>query len=87
MLAKGAKLHGGCSLFRLYELRDAKAWQAKLGQHHIWSRIFPYSKSFLRLGLPAQSHWARIEKALSSTNVTTGVGLPPITSSTSWRVS
>ena len=65
MLAKGARLHGGCSLFRLYELRDAKAWQAKLGQHHIWSRIFPYSKSFLRLGLPAQSHWARIEKALS----------------------
>ena len=65
MLAKGAKLRGGCSLFRLYELRDAKAWQAKLGQHHIWSRIFPYSKSFLRLGLPAQSHWARIEKALS----------------------
>jgi len=56
MLAKGARLHGGCSLFRLYELRDAKA---------IWSRIFPYSKSFLRLGLPAQSHWARIEKALS----------------------
>ena len=65
MLAKGVKLRGGCSLFRLYELRDAKAWQAKLGQHHIWSRIFPYSKSFLRLGLPAQSHWARIEKALS----------------------
>ena len=64
MIAKGARLYGGCSLFRLYEVRDAKVWQAKLGQHRIWSRIFPYSKSFLRLGLPPQSHWARIEKAL-----------------------
>ena len=64
MLAKGASLAGGTDLFRLYSVDDAAAWQEKLARAHIWSRIFPYSKTFLRLGLPAADGWERLEAAL-----------------------
>ncbi|KUJ85169.1 threonine-phosphate decarboxylase [Ruegeria marisrubri] len=61
---KGAKLVGGTSLFRLYEVDDAAAWQDRLARAHIWSRIFPYSHSYLRLGLPPAHGWERLEAAL-----------------------
>lgn len=61
---KGATLVGGTDLFRLYDVGNAAEWQATLAQHHIWSRIFPYNPSWLRLGLPAPDQWARIEKAM-----------------------
>lgn len=64
MLARGATLVGGTTLFRLYDVEDAKAFQKHLAQAHIWSRIFPYSTRWLRLGLPAVQDWARIEAAL-----------------------
>ncbi|WP_037254143.1 threonine-phosphate decarboxylase [Roseobacter sp. SK209-2-6] len=64
MLAKGAKLAGGTDLFRLYEVEDAAAWQERLAKAHFWSRIFPYSKHFLRLGLPPKGAWSRLEAAL-----------------------
>ena len=63
-LARGARLVGGTSLFRLYDVDDAPAWQTRLARAHIWSRIFPYSKTFLRLGLPPADGWARLEAAL-----------------------
>lgn len=63
-LVRGAKLVGGTDLFRLYEVDDAAAWQDRLAKAHIWSRIFPYSKTFLRLGLPPQHGWERLEAAL-----------------------
>ncbi|MEX0329700.1 MAG: threonine-phosphate decarboxylase [Ruegeria sp.] len=62
--AKGAQLVGGTGLFRLYDVDDAAAWQARLGRAHIWSRIFPYSRTYLRLGLPPADGWARLESAL-----------------------
>ena len=62
--ANGAQLIGGTSLFRLYDVDDAAAWQDKLARAHIWSRIFPYSKTFLRLGLPPTHGWAKLEAAL-----------------------
>ncbi|CUH53935.1 threonine-phosphate decarboxylase [Shimia marina] len=62
--AQGATLAGGTDLFRLYEVADAALWQERLAQSHVWSRIFPYSKSFLRLGLPAADRWAQLEAAL-----------------------
>jgi cobalamin biosynthetic protein CobC len=65
ILQKDAKLVGGTSLFRLYEVTDAAAWQTKLAQHHIWSRIFPYNPKWLRLGLPDSTGWARLETALA----------------------
>jgi cobalamin biosynthetic protein CobC len=64
MTAKGATLVGGTTLFRLYDVGDAAAWQTKLAQSHIWSRIFPYSDRWLRLGLPHPLDWKRLEDAL-----------------------
>ncbi|MEM8654537.1 MAG: threonine-phosphate decarboxylase CobD [Pseudomonadota bacterium] len=64
MTAQGAQVAGGTSLFRLYDVGEAAAWQDRLARAHIWSRIFPYSTRWLRLGLPAQHHWPRIEAAL-----------------------
>lgn len=60
---QGAVVAGGTTLFRLYEVQDAKAAQAHLARQHIWSRIFPYSETWLRLGLPGPDHWARVEAA------------------------
>ena len=64
MTRAGATPCGGTTLFRLYETKDAAAWQNKLAEHHIWSRIFPYSKTWLRLGLPPSDRWAQLENAL-----------------------
>lgn len=61
---KGARVVGGTSLFRLYDVDDAKLWQDRLAQHHIWTRRFPYSSTMLRLGLPAPDRWAQLESAL-----------------------
>jgi cobalamin biosynthetic protein CobC len=55
---------GGTSLFRLYRVDDALAWQDRLARAHVWSRIFPYSKTFLRLGLPPADRWDQVEAAL-----------------------
>ena len=63
-VAKGATVLGGTPLFRLYAVDDPKAWQDRLARHHIWSRVFPYSDRFLRIGLPPAQGWARIEAAL-----------------------
>ncbi|WP_270731981.1 threonine-phosphate decarboxylase [Shimia sp. Alg240-R146] len=64
MTLKGAKIVGGTTLFRLYVVNDAAAWQDRLAKQHVWSRIFPYSKTYLRLGLPAPDRWAQLEAAL-----------------------
>lgn len=56
---------GGCALFRLYDTSDASAAQARLARYRIWSRIFPYSSRWLRLGLPGNpGEWARLADAL-----------------------
>ncbi|ARE39606.1 L-threonine 3-O-phosphate decarboxylase [Rhodovulum sp. P5] len=61
----GWTLVGGTALFRLYDTPDARATQMRLAQAHIWSRIFPYSDRWLRLGLPGtEAEWARLEAAL-----------------------
>ena len=68
-LATGAgwAVVGGTSLFRLYDTGDAAAAQDHLARHHIWSRRFPYSKGWLRLGLPAGAdERQRLEKALAA---------------------
>ncbi|QKS10515.1 L-threonine O-3-phosphate decarboxylase [Pseudosulfitobacter pseudonitzschiae] len=63
MTAKGATVVGGTDLFRLYDVDDATAWRDRLAAAHIWSRVFPYSNTWLRLGLPAPDRWAQIEAA------------------------
>lgn len=66
MTRAGATVVGGTTLFRLYDVGEAAAWQDRLAQHHIWSRIFPYSDRWIRLGLPGpDAHWERLEEALS----------------------
>jgi len=64
MIGRGAQIVGGTSLFRLYEVDDAARWQDRLARGHVWSRVFPYSKTWLRLGLPAPDRWGQLEAAL-----------------------
>lgn len=64
MTHAGAQALGGTDLFRLYRTNNAQDWQDRLAQNQIWSRIFPYSDHWLRLGLPAPSDWDRLEAAL-----------------------
>lgn len=66
MTQAGAAVAGGCDLFRLYAVDDAAAWQDRLARHHIWTRIFPYSDTYLRLGLPyGAAAWARLQRGLA----------------------
>ncbi|NUH66689.1 threonine-phosphate decarboxylase [Sulfitobacter sp. S0837] len=65
MTGASAQIVGGTPLFRLYEVNDAQAWQTRLAQNHIWTRIFPYNPRWLRLGLPPTRGWARLEQALA----------------------
>jgi cobalamin biosynthetic protein CobC len=60
-----APLVGGTTLFRLYDVGDALAFQTHLASVKIWSRVFPYSTRWVRLGLPgAEADWSRLEAAL-----------------------
>ena len=61
----GWKLVGGTALFRLYDTPNASAVREKLARRQIWTRMFPYSDHWLRLGLPGQpSEWDRLAAAL-----------------------
>lgn len=56
---------GGTDLFQTFDTGDAEEAQARLAAHKIWTRIFPYSKTWLRLGLPGvEADWVRLEAAL-----------------------
>ncbi|MFO6465702.1 aminotransferase class I/II-fold pyridoxal phosphate-dependent enzyme [Jannaschia sp. KMU-145] len=56
---------GGTTLFRLYDTPDAAALRDRLAEHRIWSRVFPYSDRWVRLGMPPASGWDRLEAALA----------------------
>ncbi|MHA7876328.1 threonine-phosphate decarboxylase CobD [Roseivivax sp.] len=61
----GWALVGGTPLFRTYETGDAQKARDHLARAHIWSRAFPYSTGWLRLGLPGdRAGWQRLEAAL-----------------------
>lgn len=64
--AAGWPLAGGTALFRLYTTPDARSAQEHLARHKIWSRIFPWSDTLLRLGLPGpEPEWDRLAAALA----------------------
>ncbi len=66
MVGAGARLLGGTGLFRLYDVGDAGAWQARLAAHRIWTRGFAGAPERLRLGLPgATADWRRLAAALA----------------------
>ena len=68
----GWRLVGGTALFRTYDTGEtgetggAAAAQARLATARIWSRAFPYSERWLRLGLPGDAAgWRRLGRALA----------------------
>ncbi len=62
----GLDLVGGTDLFRLVAADDAQALQTHLAKRHILTRIFPYSKTWVRFGLPGpQTHWDRLTQAMN----------------------
>ena len=64
MQRKNARPMGACLLFRTYEVADARQLHHHLAQRKIWTRVFPYSQTWIRLGLPPQDQWERLEAAL-----------------------
>jgi cobalamin biosynthetic protein CobC len=55
----------GTSLFRLFQVGDAQHWQDHLAKAHIWTRVFPYDPTWLRLGLPGdEKGWLQLEQAM-----------------------
>lgn len=64
MVRAGAGALGGTSLFRLYRVDDAAAWQDRLAQGRVWSRIYPDNPGWLRLGLPAPEQWPGVEQTI-----------------------
>ena len=62
----GLHLIGGTDLFRLYQFDNAKNIQDKLAGHKIWSRVFSYSENWIRLGIPPDTGWEPLERALQS---------------------
>lgn len=64
-LAAGWQPAGGTHLFRLYDTGNAAAAQDRLARGRIWSRRFPYSRGWLRLGIPGNhSEWDRLVSVL-----------------------
>ena len=57
---------GGTNLFRLYQCNNAKDIQHKLAKQRIWIRTFSYSEYWIRLGLPKEDGWDRLERAFRS---------------------
>ena len=65
-LAASWEIVGGTTLFRTYAAPDAQAAQDRLARARIWTRIFPYSAHWIRLGLPGpESDWRRLSNALA----------------------
>lgn len=65
VLATGATLTGGTTLFRLYEHPRAGDLHRHLATRHIWTRIFPWSPTAIRFGLPGPGGWTRLTDALA----------------------
>jgi cobalamin biosynthesis protein CobC len=63
--AAGWREVGGTALFRTFETGDARAARDRLAAARIWSRAFHWSPGWLRLGLPGEAGWARLEAALA----------------------
>lgn len=67
-LAKDAgwQLVGGSPLFRTYAVPDAVAQQDRLARHRVWTRVFPYSSQWIRVGLPPEDRWPQLEQVFQA---------------------
>lgn len=63
--AAGWGLVGGSPLFRTYAAPDAAAAQQGLARGRVWTRIFPYSATWIRIGLPPAEAWPQLETAFA----------------------
>ncbi len=62
----GWQVVGCTALFCTFDTGDATRAQDRLARAGIWTRRFPYSDGWLRLGLPGSAQeWARLDAALS----------------------
>lgn len=62
----GWDVAGGTHLFRLYRTPDAAQAQDRMARARIWTRRFPYSDRWLRLGIPGnRAEWDRLTTAMS----------------------
>jgi len=65
MAVAGGDPVGGTTLFRTHAVHVAPAWRDRLAKAWIWTRIFPYSTRWIRLGMPgSEADWARLLAAL-----------------------
>ena len=63
----GWQVVGGGHLFRLYAAPDAAAAQDALARAGIWTRIFPYDATWLRMGVPGtRAEWDRVAAAMAA---------------------
>ncbi|RFP91152.1 threonine-phosphate decarboxylase [Rhodobacteraceae bacterium 63075] len=63
----GWGLVGGTSLFRTYAAPNAKAAQESLAARRVWSRVFPYSDTWIRLGLAGtDAAWTHLARAMEA---------------------
>jgi cobalamin biosynthetic protein CobC len=63
----GWSVVGHTALFCTFDTGNAQAAQVQLARAGLWSRRFPYSAGWLRLGLPVTAQeWTRLERALSN---------------------
>lgn len=66
LVASGATVVGGTTLFRLVDHPDAARVAARLGEAGILVRAFAYAPTWLRFGLPrGEDAWRRLETVLS----------------------
>ncbi len=62
----GWQVVGRTALFCTFATPSAEAAQDHMARAGIWTRRFPYSDQWLRLGLPGSApEWARLERALA----------------------
>ncbi len=62
----GLTVFGGTPLFALAACRDAHALHHALAKGHIWTRVFDYAPTWIRIGLPANaSQKSRLSEALA----------------------
>lgn len=62
----GARLIGGTTLFRTYDVGDGAAFQEHVARTHVLVRTFAHSPRWVRIGLPGPEHdWDRLEAALA----------------------
>lgn len=60
-------LVGGTHLFRLYAAPDAGAARDQLARAGIWSRIFPWHRHWIRLGIPgSREEFERLRRAFTT---------------------